>query len=67
MPNVFLTSEAYARLKAAKKGDESFSDVIVENLRQDIDINDFLGSCSEIDAEKLSAGIRRERNRKWSA
>ena len=61
--NVFLSAEAYARLKAAKKEGESFSEVIIEHIPQEIDWNEFLGSCKEINAKKLYAEIKKERER----
>lgn len=63
MANVFLTPEAYARLKAAKKEGQSFSDVVFEKVPQQIDWNEFLGSCRGINAKKLFAEIKRERER----
>ena len=62
MANVFLTDEAYARLKAAKKGNESFSDVVIEHIPQQIDWNKYLGCCKGIDAEKLVEELKRERH-----
>ncbi len=63
MANVFVTPEAYARLKAAKKGDESFSQVILAHVPQIIDWDEFVGSCKGMDAKKLYAQIKRERER----
>lgn len=64
MANVFLSNEAYARLRAAKKPQQSFSDVILERVPQDLDLSEFLGCCKGMDAEKLSREIRRDRDRK---
>ena len=63
MANIFLTDEAYARLKAAKKQGESFSEVIIEYVPQKIDWDKFVGSCKGIDAEKIKAEIRKDRER----
>ncbi len=64
MANVFLTSEAYARLKAVKQQGESFSDVVMLHVPQKIDLKEFLGSCKEIDADKLNARIKSGRRRR---
>lgn len=61
MANVFLTDEAYGRLKAAKKERESFSDVIVRTVPQEINMKEFLGCCKGEDAKKIKAEIRKER------
>lgn len=65
MANVFLTDEAYARLKAAKKENESFSDVIMAHISQNIDWDKYIGSCKGMNAEKLSAEIKKERHRSF--
>ena len=65
MANIFLTNEAYARLRAAKKEGESFSDVILENIHQKIDWDEVVGSCRGIDVKKLKAQIKRDREHKW--
>ena len=61
MVNVFLSPEAYARLKAAKKGNQSFSDVVIERVPQEIEWKEFLGSAKGIDAKKVYGEIKRER------
>ena len=61
MANVFLTDEAYARLKAAKKEGQSFSDVVIERVPQEIDWDKYLGCCKGMDSERLKAQIRRDR------
>ncbi len=63
MANVFLTDEAYARLKAAKKKKQSFSDVVMEQVKTTIDLKEFFGSCKGINAEKLYETIKKERKR----
>lgn len=62
MANVFLTEEAYARLKAAKKEGQSFSDVVMERVQQEIDWDKYLGCCKGMDAEKLVAELRKDRH-----
>ena len=64
MANVFLTPEAYAKLKAAKKPGESFSDVVIKLVPQTLDLDEFVGSCKGLDAKKLTKEIREERNRR---
>ena len=61
--NVFLSSEAYARLKALKKQKQSFSDVVMEYVPQEIDLKEFLGSCRGMDAKRVFAEIKRDRER----
>ena len=61
MANVFLTDEAYARLKAAKKQGQSFSDVILDTIPQEIDWEKHLGSWKGADVKKLMAEIKAER------
>ena len=63
MVNIFLSPEAYARLKAAKKGGESFSEVILEKIPQEVDLKEFLGSCRGMDADRMIAQIKKERDR----
>lgn len=63
MANVFLTAEAYARLKAAKNEGESFSDVVMEHIPQKINWSEVLGSCKGIDSKKLYKEIKKERDR----
>ena len=63
MANVFLSSEAYARLKALKKQKQSFSDVVMEYVPQEIDLKEFLGSCRGMDAKRVFAEIKRDRER----
>jgi predicted CopG family antitoxin len=63
MANVFLTAEAYARLKAAKNEGESFSDAVIRFIPQEIDWKTVLGSCRGINSGRLSMEIRRERER----
>ena len=63
--NVFLTAEAYARLKAVKNEGESFSDVVLENIHQKIDWDGVVGSCKGIDVKKLKAQVKRDREHKW--
>ncbi|OIO25297.1 hypothetical protein AUJ14_04740 [Candidatus Micrarchaeota archaeon CG1_02_55_22] len=64
MANVFLSGEAYARLKAAKKGGESFSDVVMREVKQDLDLKEFFGSCKGMDAGKINKRIRTDRRRR---
>lgn len=64
MANVFLSPEAYARLKAAKKEGQSFSDVVLERVPQEIDWKEFLGSCKGIDADRINAQIREDRRKR---
>jgi len=61
MANVFLSNEAYARLRAAKKPQQSFSDVVLERIPQDLDLSEFLGCCKGMDADKAYAEIKRGR------
>ncbi len=61
MANVFLTDEAYARLKAAKKENESFSDVVMAHVSQHIDWDKYFGACKGMDIEKAIAHIKRDR------
>jgi predicted CopG family antitoxin len=61
MANVFLSNEAYARLRAAKKPNQSFSDVVLERIPQEIDFSEFLGSCKGLDAKKAYAEIKKDR------
>ncbi len=63
MANVFLSGEAYARLRAAKRDGESFSDVVIREVKQDIDMNEFLGCCKGINADKLVKELQAERRR----
>lgn len=63
MVNVFLNDAAYARLKAVKREEQSFSDVVLEKIPQDIDWDDFVGAWKGIDAKKAYAEIKRERER----
>jgi len=63
MANVFLTPDAYARLKASKKPGQSFSDVVLERVSPELDLDEFLGSCKGINAKKLSDEIQKERRR----
>ncbi len=65
MVNVFLTPEAYAKLKAAKQEGESFSDVVVREVKQQIDLDKYFGALKGMDAEKLSAEIKKERDRNF--
>ena len=62
MANVFLTDEAYARLKAAKKEGQSFSEVVIERVPQEIDWDKYLGIWKGVDAEKMVANIRKARH-----
>ena len=61
MANVFLTSEAYAKLKAAKTENESFSDVVLREIKQEVNLAEFLGSCKEMNAEGIVEQIKRDR------
>lgn len=63
MANVFLTGEAYARLKAAKRQGQSFSEVIMQKIPQEINWAEVVGSCKNMDAKKAFAEIKRERDR----
>lgn len=62
--NVFLSDEAYARLKAAKKAKESFSEVIMQHVPQQINWDEVLGSCKGMDSKKIYAEIKRDREHK---
>lgn len=61
MANVHLTDEAYARLKAAKKKDQSFSDVILEKIPQEIDWDRCIGSWKDVDVKKMMAEVKADR------
>ncbi len=61
MVNVFLTPDAYARLRAAKEEGESFSDVVVREVKQKIDLDKYIGSCAGMDVEKAIANIKKNR------
>ncbi len=63
LANVFLSAEAYARLRAAKENEESFSEVVLKYVPQEINWNEFLGSCKGADAKKVFAEIKKERER----
>ena len=63
LANVFLIDTAYAKLRAAKQDRESFSDVVMRYVPQDLNLKEFLGSCKGMDANKLNEKIRRERIR----
>ena len=63
MANVFLTQDAYAKMKAAKLEGESFSDVVMREVKQNIDLDEYLGCCKELDAKKVYAQIKKERVR----
>lgn len=65
MTNVFLSQEAYTRLKAAKHEKESFSDVVLREVKQTVDLYKYFGCCAGIDVEKLNAEIKKERNREF--
>ncbi len=43
--NITITADAYERLKALKREDESFSDTI-RRLTESADIMEYAGSCS---------------------
>ncbi len=61
MANVFLTEEAYARLKAAKHQGDSFSDVVLREVKQNVDLAEYLGAWENTDANKLAEELRQER------
>ncbi len=63
MPTVFFNNSAYARLKAAKRSNESFSDVILRCVPQKINWDKFVGSCKGIDTEKIIKEIKKDRYR----
>ena len=63
MANVFLNDDAYARLKAAKKASESFSEVVLAHGPQTIDWDEVVGSCKGMDSKKIRSEIRQERER----
>ncbi|MBI5226366.1 antitoxin VapB family protein [Candidatus Micrarchaeota archaeon] len=63
MANVYLTDEAYARLKAAKKEGQSFSDWVKENAKPHIDWDQFVGCCKDMDIDKAMAEMKKERRR----
>ncbi len=63
MANVFLSEEAYAKLKAVKEEKESFSEVVIRCTHQQIDWKKYLGSCKGIDTEKIIKEIKKGRSR----
>ncbi len=63
MANVFLNDDAYARLKAAKKENESFSDLVLREMPVQNRIKEFLGSWQGNDMKKIISEIERERER----
>lgn len=63
MANVFLTDEAYAKLKAAKEDSQSFSDWVMENAKPEINWDKYLGCCKDMDVDKALAELKRERRR----
>ncbi|MBI2444902.1 antitoxin VapB family protein [Candidatus Micrarchaeota archaeon] len=63
MANIYVTDEAYARLKAAKSEDQSFSDWILENVRPQIDWDRHFGSCKGMDVKRIVKELQDERRR----
>lgn len=63
MANIYLKDEAYARLKAAKKEGQSFSDVIMDEIPQKVDLDAFFGSCKGTDAKRILKELQDERRR----
>jgi len=63
MANIYLTDEAYARLKAAKKDGQSFSAWVTQNVKPDVDWQQFVGSCKDLDIKKAMAELKKERRR----
>ncbi len=61
MVNVFLTPDACARLRAAKGENESFSDVVIREVKQQVDLDKYLGACAGMDVEKAIARIKKDR------
>lgn len=64
MANVYLTDEAYARLKAAKREDQSFSDWILENAKPRIDWGKYVGCCPDLDVDAAIAQIKKDRRKR---
>lgn len=56
---ILLTDEAYARLEAAKRDDETYSDVITRLTRK-AEMTDYFGAVSEATAEALDDVIVEE-------
>lgn len=61
--NIGIRSEVYERLKAHKRGDESFSEAL-DRILDDIDSDwrTHAGFLSEAEAEELDAEVRRGRD-----
>ena len=62
--NISLKEEAYQRLEALKRPDESFSDEIRRILSQKRkkSLKDFFGILSEEEGEAMMKGLERSRN-----
>jgi len=65
---VSLSDEAYERLKKAKKGSESFSDVVLRTVRSPSgDLNRFFGAWKDDEyskvADKILAARKQSRSR----
>ncbi|MBD3408286.1 MAG: antitoxin [Candidatus Lokiarchaeota archaeon] len=50
--NISLSEDAYARLKAAKRDDESFSEVVLRLLGSNDDLSDLFGVIEMSDKER---------------
>lgn len=57
---ISITEEAYVRLKAKKKGNESFSDVI-NKITNKVNLRDFFGILNKEEADRLEKSVREAR------
>ena len=64
---VSLSNEAYERLKKAKKGSESFSDVVLRTVKSPSgDLNRFFGAWKDEEYAKIETRILKDRKRSSS-
>jgi len=64
---VSLSDEAYERLKKAKKGSESFSDVVLRTVKSPAgDLDRFFGAWRDEEYAKVEAKILSDRKRSRS-
>jgi predicted CopG family antitoxin len=64
---VSLSEEAYERLKKAKKGSESFSDVVLRTVKSPTgDLNRFFGAWKEDEYAPIEERILADRKRSRS-
>jgi len=61
--NISITEEAYRRLAALRKKNESFSEIIIEVTGKRAKLSDFHGVLSEEAADALEKSIRESRER----